>query len=119
MDIKLEKLYTLLNSMLINDAPELSGNLKNHIHIVEVEPHKIVIKINAPYYDTNIWYKENKIVYTGPKKGKTGYAVDLNKSGAWGSNNKSKGWVNRTVKRACEAIANEYGAIVDNRLGDK
>lgn len=108
MEKILEKLYTLLNSMLLNNVPVLSGNSKRHINIVEIEPHKVVIKIEAPFYDSKIWRKENRIVFTGPRDGVTGYAQFLNERTRW---------VNETTHSVCEIIADEYGAILDDRIG--
>jgi len=116
MDEKLEKLYSLIYSSLNLNVPVLSGNMAQHIELVEIEPHKIVIKINAPYYDINIWEKEKRIVPVGPINGKSGYAQDVNLHGAWGSNNASKGWINRTLNEACQVIANEYNAILEDKL---
>lgn len=114
----MEKLYTLVNSTLYLDCPVLSRSMKRHIEIKEISDHKVIIEIEAPFYDLNIWRKEHRVKYTGKSiNGFTDYAYWVNKYGAFGTHNKSEHWVNRALDDSCKVIANEFGATLINKLG--
>ena len=112
-------LYNLVNANLYAQAPVMSGNLKNHIKVVSVSENKVVIRLEARFYDTKHWEKTGQIKYTkGWKKDPsiTNYAMFLNEVGAFGTRNKSMHWVNRTLYQVCKAYADKNGWEVNNTL---
>ena len=109
MDNIVEKLHSLLYTVLTLESPVLSGNMKMHIK----SPNEREIVIDAPFYDMKKWEKDKIIVHTGEIiDGRTAYAEWCNRLGAFNSHNKSEKWVNRAVLEAAYAIANEIGATV-------
>ena len=112
-----EELTSLLLADLIMQSPRLSGNMKDHIKIVEFGEHTTKIEISAEFYDTNLWRKSGVITFTGANyDGITNYPMWVNEIGAFGKHNKSEHWVNREVNNVCETIANEYNGEVRNEL---
>lgn len=108
----LEKVYTLVNSTLYHKSPVLSGNMRTGIRIMKVEDDEVVTRIDAPYYDLEVWQKTKVILLTGEtENGKTDYAEDVNLYGGFKSFNKSRGWVDRAVRDACEAVASQYDNV--------
>lgn len=102
------KIHSLLLSQLQLQSPVLSGNMQTHI-----EGNAMDIVIAAPFYDIKKWRKSGVIIPTGQTVyGKTDYAEWVNRLGAFGTHNKSEGWVNRTILEVVNAIANEIGAEV-------
>lgn len=116
----MEELYSLVVTSLMLNSPRLSGNMKNHIKTKEISNHRVIIEIEAPFYDAKMWQKYKTIVYTGPPKkypGVTDYAYWVNVVGAFGKHNKSEHWINRTLDDTCRAVAGEYNAEVINKIG--
>lgn len=112
-----EELSSLLLADLVMQSPRLSGNMKDHIKIVEFGEHTVKIEISAEFYDTKIWRKNGAIVFTGDNyNGITDYPMWVNKEGAFGKHNESEHWVNRTCNDVCSIIANEYNGEVRNEL---
>ena len=108
-----ERLHALLFSNLIMQSPVLSGNMQSMIQVGLQGSATREIIIDAPYYDAKQWYKNKTVVHTGQTvNGKTAYAYDVNKYGAFGRHNQSEGWVNRAIKEVVDVIANEIGAQV-------
>lgn len=108
MDDLLLKLYYEITNSLYLESPYLSGNLMDHILKGQLNPSmgdkEITFVINAPFYDSKIWNKEHKIVFTGPPKkypDVSDYAMWLNDLGAFGKPNKSRNWANRAIVHGC------------------
>ena len=117
MDNSVEKLTSLLFATLVTSSPVLSGNMKSFVQISKYSENECEIVIDAPFYDTKKWQKDKVIVHTGETyNGKSAYAETVNRSGAFGTHNKSQGWVNRACVEVAEIIANEIGATVINEL---
>lgn len=117
MATDLEKLHALIFSNLIYNSPVLSGNMQSLIQLGQVGSSEMEIIIDAPFYDQKKWNKDKVIVHTGETiNGLTAYASSVNKSGGFGSHNKSEHWVNRVCVECAQAIANEIGAVVINEL---
>ena len=113
MEDIVEKIHALLFSNLILSSPVLSGNMQSLIQVGLQGSSTREILIDAPFYDMNKWKKEGVIVHTGETiDGKTAYAEWVNALGAFGTHNKSEGWVNRAIIQVVDAIANEIGAQV-------
>ena len=113
MDNIVEKLHAVLFSNLIMSSPVLSGNMQSMIQVGLQGSSTREIIIDAPFYDAKRWYKDKVVVHTGEThNGKTAYAEDVNKYGAFFRHNKSEGWVDRAVREVVEVIANEIGAQV-------
>lgn len=108
-----ENMHNLLFTDLLLNSPVLSGNMK--LHIQDKSTREIII--DAPFYDINKWQKTGAIIHTGKSiNGRTAYAEWVNRLGAFGTHNKSEGWVNRTILEVAEVIANQIGAVVINEL---
>ena len=117
MDNSVEKFTSLLFGVLLTSSPVLSGNMKSFIQITDYSENECRIVIDAPFYDESKWNKEKVIVHTGELvKGKSAYAEWVNKSGGFGTHNKSEHWVNRACVEVANIIANEIGAEVINEL---
>ena len=117
MEDTVEKMTALLFGTLITSSPVLSGNMQSLIQISRFGINECEIMIDAPFYDTKKWRKDNVIVHTGETiHGKTAYAEWVNKSGGFGTHNKSEKWVNRACVEVAQIIANEIGAVVVNEL---
>lgn len=120
----IEQAYNLLHSTLLATCPVLSGNMKQHIETGKISEHEMEIIIKAPFYDMKEWNKNHRIVHTKQEiKGYTDYAFWVNKSGAFGTGNKSKGWVNRSCIAMANTLAAELRAEgneveIKNLLGD-
>ena len=113
----IEELHSLLYSNLLFSSPILSGNMISNIHTGMQGTNTREIVIEAPFYDIKKWQKEHVVVHTGKTEdGFTDYAWLVNKFGAFGSHNKSEGWVNRAIMEVVETIANKIGAQVINDL---
>ena len=113
----IEKMYnSLLVSLRVN-SPVLSGNMSNSIQTQQANPNEFVIVIDAPFYDINKWKQSGAVIHTGKSYGgKNAYAESVNRSGAFGRNNKSQNWVNRVCVEVANTIAAEIGAEVINEL---
>lgn len=108
-----EKIHSLLASALILESPVLSGNMKQHISSYIPDGNTSEIIIDAPFYDLKKWEKTKVIVHTGETiNGRTAYAEEVNRIGAFGKKNKSTGWATRTIHSVVDSIANEVGATV-------
>lgn len=112
-----EKLYNLILVSLRANAPRLSGNTKNSITTSRQFGREFTIVIDPSYYDLAEFKKTGVIKTVSGKNGKTSYAQSVNDSGAFGSNNESKHWVNRICLSCAEQLASELGAVVINELG--
>lgn len=110
----LEKIYKLLFETLKNNSPVMSGNMKAHIKVkkVDLTSGEVVIEISGPSYDIQKWKNTGVIIHTH----KYNYADIVNRVGAFGRPNKSTHWVNKACNEACQTIANEIGAILNNEL---
>lgn len=117
MDDTVEKLTSLLFSVLITSSPVLSGNMQSLIQIDRFGIDESSIVIDAPFYDMKRWQKEGVVVHTGATiYGKTSYAEWVNNLGGFATHNKSEHWVNRACVEVANIIANEIGATVINEL---
>jgi len=104
-----QKMQNLLFSKLLLDSPVLSGNMK--MNIKSNSEREIII--DAPFYDIGKWQETGMIIHTGQTiKGRTAYAEWVNRLGAFGTHNKSEGWVNRSILEVATIIANEIGAEI-------
>lgn len=113
----LQDLFNLANSLLLFQCPVLSGNMKSGIKLHKIGENEITIVIEAPFYDADVWKRTGAIKLTGESiNGKTSYAYWVNKSGAFGTHNKSMHWANRVCFEASSIIANKIGAKVINEL---
>lgn len=113
----IEKMTSLLFAILLTSSPVLSGNMKQNIQITRYGINECEIVIDAPFYDMKKWRKDKVIVHTGETfRGKTAYAESVNRSGAFGTHNKSEHWANRACVEVAQIIANEIGAEVINEL---
>lgn len=114
MEINLvQDLTMLLLSSLRLDCPVLSGNMKTFISIEDVSEDEITISISGPSYDLKQWRKTGQIIHTN----KFDYAPIVNAVGAFGGRSKkSKHWANKSIVKACQIKANEWGAEVVNHL---
>ena len=113
----IEKMTSLLFATLLTSSPVLSENMKQNIQITRYGVKECEIVIDAPFYDMKKWKKDKIIVHTGETyTGKTAYAEWVNKSGGFGTHNKSEHWVNRACVEVAQIIANEIGAEVINEL---
>lgn len=111
----------LLNNVLINQAPVLSGNLKQSIRIKEIQDNEITIVIEPRFYNVAQYNKTGKInLYKAKqsieKYGRLSYAEWLNDKGAFGTGNKSMHWTNRAIYDVCTAFARTLNAEVRNTL---
>ena len=114
-DTLYQELTMLIYTVLQLDCPVMSGNMQEHINYEQVENDFSRISISAPSYDVEWWKRTKQIEYTGEYD----YAVSVNNVGAFmGKSTKSKHWVNKSIVKACEAIAPSYNAevIVDVEL---
>lgn len=114
MEINLvQDLTSLVLSSLRLDCPVLSGNMKTFISIESVSQDEITISISGPSYDLALWKKTGQIVHDNEYD----YAVSVNDKGAFGGKSKkSKHWANKSIVKACQIKANEWGAEVVNHL---
>ena len=111
----LEKIYKLLFETLKNNSPVMSGNMKAHIKVkkVDLTNGEVVIEISGPSYDVTHWRHTGAIVFTH----KYNYAYWVNYSlSKYGKRKSSTHWVNKACNEACQTIANEIGAILNNEL---
>lgn len=115
MSPELLYLYNRAPYKLIEDAPVLSSNLKNHIRLINVSDDELVFMIEAPQYNVNQFTKTGKISYTGKQPD---YAIWLNNLGAFATHNKSEHWVNRSLFELCFELKRAVGgrAEVENTL---
>lgn len=112
----MEKIYNLLMSVLQNEAPMLSGNLKSQIELVKVDEDSYTIAISPQFYDVARWKKDGVLHFTGNKNGKQSYAQWVNDLGGFATGNASKHFANRSCNNACIMVASEYGIQVINEL---
>ena len=115
MDSLFVELTNLVKTALELDCPILSGNMKDHIELENVNENNALISISGPSYDVHYWEKTGIIKYTGDYD----YAVSVNGVGAFGGKStKSKHWVNKSIVKTCQIIASKYGAkvIIDVEL---
>lgn len=113
MEIKESLVYNILYNLTMS-SPVLSGNMQSFIHLNEFGDGVI---IEAPYYDGKLFREKQVIVHTGKTyRGHTDYAYDVNAYGAFGSHNKSEGWVNRVLNETCAEVAARYGGKVIKKL---
>lgn len=113
----LEKLYTLLNTNLLLKAPVFSGNTKDSIKITNIGERSVEIVIDPKYYDLGEWKKNKRLVFSMfDSTGSLSYADVVNQFGGFGSGNSSMHWVNRACYESANVIANEIGAVLDNKL---
>lgn len=108
-DTLYEELTMLVFTTLQLDCPVMSGNMKNHIEYEEFGSNFCRIGVSGPSYDISTWKKTGSIEHTGEYD----YAVSVNEVGAFnGKSSKSRHWANKSVIKACEAIAKMYDAEV-------
>lgn len=108
-DTLYEELKNLVFTTLQLDCPVMSGNMKSNVEFEEVGSLFSRIAISGPSYNISKWQKTGVIEYTGEYD----YAVSVNNVGAFnGKSTKSKHWANKSVVKACQAIASKYGAEV-------
>lgn len=108
-----DNLYTELVSLVYTnlelDCPVLSGNMRNNITHEEIGQNYTKLSVAGPSYDTNLWRKKGVVVHTYEYD----YAVSVNNVGAFnGRSTKSKHWANKSIAKACRAIAQKYNAEV-------
>ena len=109
MDTLFEELAMIVFTALQLDCPVLSGNMGHHIEYEEVGDKFARIAVSGPSYDVKKWEKTGSIEFTHEYD----YAISVNKVGAFGGRStKSKHWANRSVVKACQAIANAHNAEV-------
>lgn len=107
------ELVSLVYATLALDCPIMSGNMKSHIQHEEVGNSFTRISISGPSYDIEKWKRTGEIEHTGEYD----YAVSVNNVGAFqGRSKKSRHWANRSIVKACRAIANAYNAEVIVRV---
>lgn len=108
-DTLFNELMSLVYTTLKLDCPVLSGNMQNHIEYEEVSTNFARIGVSGPSYDFEKWVKTGVIEHTNQYD----YAVSVNNVGAFmGRNTRSKHWANRSIVKACRAVAFKYGAEV-------
>lgn len=104
-----EELTMLISSTLELDCPVLSGNMSSHINMEELGENFARISISGPSYDLKEYRNTGRIVYTN----RYDYAISVNEVGAFlGRSIRSRHWANKSVVKACRAIANRYNAEV-------
>ena len=130
MTQELQTLSALIQMLLLERTPILSGNMMREIAIaelVEVNDYEVTFCIEAPFYDMWLWKQRGVIVnsghsikinggthtYTASHGNITDYAMWVNEVGAFGTHNKSMHWVNRVLNEAASLIPN---AEVINKL---
>lgn len=108
-DTLYQELVSLVYSTLLLDCPVMSGNMQHHIEHEEVGVNFTRISVSGPSYDINKWRTTGNIEYNG----KYDYAVSVNSVGAFGGRSKkSKHWANKSIVKACRAVASSHGAEV-------
>ena len=113
-DTLYEELSMLVFTTLNLDCPVMSGNMKNHIEYEEIGNKFTRISVSGPSYDLSEWKRTGSIVFTGEYD----YAVSVNEVGAFdGRSSKSRHWANKSIVKACNILAKEYGAEVIVNVG--
>lgn len=105
-------LFQAINLCLSIDCPVMSGNMHENIKVQSIGEKEIVIEISGPSYDITKWRKTGVVYHTN----KYDYAKSVYMYGGFHTMNKSRHWTARSLNRACEIIAPQYGAIVINKL---
>ena len=107
-----EELVMLISTSLELNCPVLSGNMSSHIDLEEYTDKFARISVSGPSYDLGEYRQTGRIVYND----KYDYAISVNEVGAFlGRSKKSRHWANRSVEKACRAIANMYnGEVIVN-----
>ena len=108
-DTLFEELTMLVFTALKLDCPVMSGNMKSGIEYDDIQDDFARIVVSAPSYDISYWKKTGIIEHTDSYN----YAVSVNNVGAFmGRSKKSKHWANKSVVKACRAVASAYNAEV-------
>lgn len=104
----------LVFNCLRMDCPVLSGNMQQHIDIETIGNRYTKIVVSGPSYDFQTWKRTKEIIPTHEYD----YAiwVNENRTNMFGKTNKSRHWVNDSIRRTCQVVSGGYGAKIIDRM---